>query len=168
MRLKSIAATEPRLDRNARRRRQWAQIWLITLIFLIDGQNVLAQQNGTLKGQILDLTETGIPWAKVTVEKDGQKYEIDPDKDGKVELALPAGAYLLLVRADGFLPSEERQIKILAGQTTETRVTMLIECETIGCPAPDLDRKATQRKKEIQPAKTTKEKARKRQSKTSA
>ena len=94
--------------------------------------NVLAQQNGALKGQIVDLTKEGIPWAKVTVGKDGQKYEIKPDKEGKYELTLPAGTYSLIVRADGFLPSDERQIEILAGQITETNVTMLIQHKTIG------------------------------------
>jgi uncharacterized membrane protein len=120
---------------------------LITLILLISGQNVFAQQNGEFKGQIVDLTKAGIPNAKVTVWNDGQKYEIKTDKDGKYELTLPAGTYLLIVRADGFLPSEERQIKLLAGQTTETNVTMLITRQTIGCLAPVPDRKANQRKK---------------------
>jgi hypothetical protein len=135
----------------------------ITLILLISGQNVFAQQNGELKGQIVDLTKEGIPIAIVTVEKDGQKYEIKTDKDGKYELTLHAGTYLLIVRADGFLPSEERQIKILAGQTTETNVTMLITRETIGCPAPVPESKSEPEKenKKIQPAKMTKEKARK-------
>ena len=114
---------------------------------MISWQNLLTQQNGVLKGQIIDLTGAGISWAKVTVGKDGQKYEIEMDKDGKYELTLPAGTYLLIARADGFLPSEERQIKILAGQITETNVTMSITRKTIGCPAPVPKSKANQRKK---------------------
>jgi hypothetical protein len=122
---------------------------LITLIFLISWQNVLAQQNGALKGRIVDLTKEGIPIAKVTVKKDGQKYEIKTDKDGKYVLTLPAGTYLLIVSADGFLPSEERQIKILDGQTTETNVTMSITRQTIGCPAPIPESKSETKSKRL-------------------
>jgi len=133
------------------------------LILFISAQNVFAQQNGELKGQIVDLTKAGIPIAKVTVGKDGQKYEIKTDKDGKYELTLPAGTYLLIARADGFLPSEERQIIILAGQTTEKNVTMFITRQTIGCLAPIPESKSEPEKenKKIQPAKKAKEKTRK-------
>ena len=139
---------------------KWAKnfllLKLITLILLISGQNVFAQQNGALKGKIVDLTEEGIPWAKVTVEENGQKYEIKTDKDGKYELTLPAGTYLLIVRADGFLPSDERQIKILAGQTTETNVTMLVTRQTKGCLAPDPESKSEPEKEnKKQPDKIT-------------
>jgi hypothetical protein len=152
-----------------KRTKNFLLLKLITLIFLISWQNVFAQQNGSLKGQIVDLTEEGIPWAKVTVGNDGQKYEIKTDKDGKYELTLPAGAYLLIARADGFLPSQERQIKILAGQITETNVTMSITRETIGClaPAPESKSQPEKENKEIQRVKITKEKARKRRGKTS-
>ncbi len=119
---------------------------LISLILLISWQNVFAQQNGKLKGQIVDLTEAGIPWAKVTVGKDGKKYEIKMDQDGKYELTLPAGTYLLIARADGFLPSDERQIKILAGQTTETNVTMLVTRDEKGCVGPDPESKSESEK----------------------
>jgi endonuclease YncB( thermonuclease family) len=107
----------------------------IVLAAFCGSSNVHAQRNGALKGRIVDLTGDGIPIAKVTLGKDGRKYEIKTDNDGKYETTLPAGTYSLIARSDGFLPSDERRIKIIAGQTMEANVTMLVERKPISDPA---------------------------------
>jgi Carboxypeptidase regulatory-like domain len=101
-------------------------ISMIAVSLLINFQNVFAQQTGNLKGQILDLVESGVPGAKVTVALNSQKYETETDKDGKYELQLPEGTYNIVVRANGFLPSRRRQLIIIANQITETNITLFI------------------------------------------
>lgn len=110
---------------------------LIALFLLNISPSAFAQQTGTLKGQILDLSETGVPWGKITVGNQTTSYETEPDKDGRYQLTLPEGTYNLIVRANGFLRSRKRQIKITANQVLEINITMHTQTEYVYCLAPD-------------------------------
>ncbi len=100
---------------------------LIAMSLLIASPNVFAQKTGTLKGQVLDQSESGVPNATIIIGMNSQQFETKVDKDGKFELSLPEGTYNLIVRANGFMPSRKRQIKIIARQTTETNITLFVQ-----------------------------------------
>ena len=84
------------------------------------------QKEGKLKGQILDLSKTGVHGAKVFVSSEAQNYVSKADNVGKFELSLPEGTYNVIVLCNGFKPSLKGKIKIIADQTTKISVTLKV------------------------------------------
>ena len=87
----------------------------LTLIFLVCvlasigivlAQDDFSQQGGTVRGRIVDTTETQAPIEGVrvvSVATDGTEFETTTDADGDYEKSgIPAGRYLISIYKDGY------------------------------------------------------------------
>jgi len=100
----------------------WKFVPVLMALFLLDGAAALAQ-NGTIKGQVTDPQGKAIAGAAVQVVSPEGTFERDAKTDaaGAYEVAdLPAGAYLVVVTADGFeiaATDSAKPLMLAAGQT---------------------------------------------------
>ena len=111
-----------------------AKISLLTMLILMLAVQVgFSQKTGLLKGQISDKANVGIDWAQVIVTKDAENRAIQVDKEGKYELALPEGEYILIGQAKAFRSSEGVKVTIHAGQTTEINLSLDVNLDNAVC-----------------------------------
>ena len=79
---------------------------MIVAYTIISAGIAFAQQGGTVRGQIVDTTESQSPIEDVTVvilAQDGTEYTATTDANGDYEkLGIPAGRYLISIYKDGY------------------------------------------------------------------
>src|SRR6185295_3489094 len=105
--LRSFRARRPSFDRTRSLMRVTCR--LSATLILIAGLAIpaAAQQTGTVTGTLTNsLSGDPIPNALVTLEAPTFSRQVRSGADGKFTVAnVPAGAYHLIIRADGYLPS---------------------------------------------------------------
>ncbi len=101
-------------DDSTTLRTEWREVALpepiLTARLLDPAANPAPQQTlPTLSGQVLDSTGAAIASAKITVigDKGGSPVSASSDQDGKFQLRLPPGRFILRVSADGFEESSQ-------------------------------------------------------------
>lgn len=99
---------------------------LCAVLILIVGlaMTASAQQTGAVSGTLTNsLSGDPVPNALVTLEAPTFTRQVRSGSDGKFSIAdIPAGAYHLIIRADGYLPSRT-ELTVTAGpQTSDIRV----------------------------------------------
>jgi hypothetical protein len=66
---------------------------------------------------VLDINDSRITKAKVTLMRDPETREIITDEEGKFDLPLPAGVYRLTVSANGFCEFKKDDLVVTSGTT---------------------------------------------------
>lgn len=106
---------------------------LFTLLFVIFfSQNILAQNTGTIKGQ---LKEEGVNEAIIgaTIFLKGTSMGTSTDVDGNFQLtAIPEGTYTVAISAVGYESKEIENIKVEAGKIVVINTTLFAESSQIG------------------------------------
>jgi uncharacterized membrane protein len=80
---------------------------------------------GELKGIVLDINNSRVAGAKVTVESRGAQFEEQSDAEGAYTFKLPAGEYRLTIEADGFKLYRKR-VRIAADKTETISTTLQV------------------------------------------
>jgi hypothetical protein len=75
------------------------------------------QKQGRVSGMVLDINDSRITKAKVTLMRDPETREILTDEEGKFDVQLTAGVYRLTVSANGFCKFEKDDLVITSGTT---------------------------------------------------
>lgn len=101
-------------------------------VFLFLGGNVSAQQNGSLRGQVLDTLNAVIVGATVTIaDSEGKEKNVITNKDGEYNFAgLKPGKYTVRSTAKSFQSYENTEVEVTAGDRTELSIVMSVEIAT--------------------------------------
>src|SRR5215475_10200555 len=95
----------------------WAVSIVLTSSFVLSAQNT-----GSIKGVVTDVTTKAIPRAVVSVrnEADGALKMIATDANGKFSLdSLPEGSYTVEASAPSFAPSRRTGVRVSGSQSPE-------------------------------------------------
>jgi len=93
---------------------------LIVVVYTMASASVVsAQQGGTVRGQILDTTETQNPIEGVEVvivAQDGTEYTVTTDANGDYEhTGIPAGRYLISIYREGYHDRLGKPVTVVNG-----------------------------------------------------
>jgi hypothetical protein len=95
-----------------------ALVYLSLLPLFLNARSLPEEQKqGRVSGMVLDIDDSRITKAKVTLMRDPETREILTDEEGKFDVQLPAGVYRLTVSADGFCKFEKDDLVITSGAT---------------------------------------------------
>jgi hypothetical protein len=105
---------------------------LFLLIFLFLSGNALAQQNGSIHGQVIDTLNAVIVGATVTlVDPEGKEKTIVTNKDGEYTFnGVKPGKYTVRAAAKNFQLYENGEVNVAAGDRTDLSVVMSVEIAT--------------------------------------
>jgi hypothetical protein len=92
---------------------------------LAEGRSSTASAEGELKGVVLDINNSRVAGAKITVESKGAEFEALSNDEGAYKLKLPAGEYRLIIVADGFKAYRKR-VRITADKTESISTTLQV------------------------------------------
>jgi hypothetical protein len=99
-----------------------ALIFLVCVLIsigIVFAQNGFLQQGGTVRGQIVDTTETQNPIEGVTVvivAVDGTEFTTTTDTNGDYEHSgIPAGRYLISIYKDGYADRMGKPVTVVNG-----------------------------------------------------
>lgn len=99
-----------------------ALIFLVCVLIsigIVFAQNGFLQQGGTVRGQIVDTTETQNPIEGVTVvivAVDGTEFTTATDTNGDYEHSgIPAGRYLISIYKDGYADRMGKPVTVVNG-----------------------------------------------------
>jgi hypothetical protein len=100
---------------------------LLLLLALAFSSRSAAQTGGGLRGQVLDPSGAVVPGASVTLSQGSAVLTGQSGSDGTYSFkAVPAGSYTLAVQANGFAAFNKPDIVIVAGQTRQLNVSLVI------------------------------------------
>jgi hypothetical protein len=103
---------------------------LSTLFLPSASPGAMAQETGSLHGQVLDPSGAVIPDATVTLSRDGNDLTTRSGQDGIYLFRfLPPGNYSLSVDAQGFTLHSKIVVTILSGQSRQFNLPMVIAVE---------------------------------------
>jgi hypothetical protein len=103
-------------------------LFLLCTLFLLPC--AMAQEAGSLHGQVLDPSGAVIPDATVTLSQGGNDLTARSGQDGiYLFRALPAGAYSLSVEAQGFTLHSRIVVSIASGQSRQLNLPLVIAVE---------------------------------------
>jgi hypothetical protein len=110
---------------------RFAYTVLFFLLGLAGAGSSLAQNTGTLHGQVTDPAAAAVAGATVLVNKaDGTSLAATTSKDGVFDVKnLAPGTYTVEVIAQGFALYKNEAVQISAGQVQQLRISLAIEAE---------------------------------------
>jgi hypothetical protein len=95
-----------------------ALVWLLLLPLFLNARPLHEKQKqGRVSGTVLDVNDSRVTKAKVTLMRDPEAREILTDEEGKFDVQLPAGVYRITVSADHFCKFEKDNLVITTGTT---------------------------------------------------
>src|ERR1700733_13500431 len=102
--------------------------YILLLILLVASPfAALAQNAGGLRGQVLDPSKAIVPGASVTLTMGKDIFTTKSGQDGMYSFhEIPSGAYSLTVDADGFARMTKSNVAIVAGQTRQLDLSVII------------------------------------------
>ncbi|HOT14023.1 MAG TPA: carboxypeptidase-like regulatory domain-containing protein [Bacteroidales bacterium] len=95
--------------------------YFFLLVLLTGLQQLIAQENGILKGIVSDTSGYTVGFANITLE--GTKFGTMADRFGQFETKVPAGKYSLVITCVGYQP-QKTEIEIIANQVTTINFTL--------------------------------------------
>ncbi len=98
----------------------------LTLISLHQTSAAIEQEDGKVKGVLLDHTEALIVYAEITFENEKLKRKAYTNGDGVFEISLPAGFYQFNVQSHGFKTFKIESVEINADAIIEMKVHLEI------------------------------------------
>jgi iron complex outermembrane recepter protein len=114
---------------------------LFAALILIAGVAIpaAAQQTGTVTGTLTDsLSGNPIPNALVTLEAPTFTRQVRSGADGKFSVAaVPAGAYHLIIRADGYLPSRTEMTVSAGSQISNLQINPELHFSEVTSVSPE-------------------------------
>ena len=104
----------------------------IAAVILMSVASVLAQQAGSVTGQVFDSLGAIVPGATVTVvDSAGKEKKTTSNKQGEFNIAgLAPGNYTVRVNAPKFAPYENTEIAVAAGEKFELTVALTVQAVT--------------------------------------
>jgi vitamin B12 transporter len=91
---------------------------------LLTSAGLLAQEDGTIKGKVIDKNEK-FPLPTVRVSVAGLKKFTQSASDGTFEITdVPEGVYRVVFEVTGYLTETAKDVTVAAGKTAEVNVTM--------------------------------------------
>ena len=87
---------------------------ITTLLVLLFASNLLAQNNASISGVVLDENNEGVFSANVIVDA-AKGWAATTDFDGKFKIELPAGNYTVVVRYIGYEESK-KEVSLKPGE----------------------------------------------------
>lgn len=101
---------------------------LLFFVFLCLGNMLMAQEKGTITGQVEDEAGNPIPYASVILQ--GTSYGAASGEEGQYQFSAPAGTYVLDISAVGF-EALHRKITVKAGQVSRVPLVALKESQEV-------------------------------------
>jgi len=111
-----------------------AIVLLATCLTSVTGRASL-KQLGIIKGQVVDVNNSRIVRAHVTVVGQNVDLRLLTSVEGEFETPLPPGDYWLSVSADGFRHFETQKFQLKSGKTKSFNIEMQVKQPEMTVPA---------------------------------
>jgi hypothetical protein len=105
-------------------------VLMLTLCLQPFCRHAQAQDTGSLHGQVLDPSGAVVPGAAITLSIGARNLTVHSGQDGSYLFkAIPTGTYSLSVDAEGFALTSKITVPILAGQSRQLNLPLIIAVE---------------------------------------
>jgi Carboxypeptidase regulatory-like domain/Protein of unknown function (DUF2846) len=105
-------------------------VFLSVIVFLIGALQILAQENGSIEGKLIDSNGTPVAGAAVTLQGTDTTNKMETTSNEKGEftiLDLMPGTYTLTAEAAGYTAIKKEKITIKAGSSASFEMVMVAE-----------------------------------------
>ncbi len=112
-------------------------ILMLTITALVSAAPLSRQHNnqqGTLKGTVVDLHDARVVTTKILPENKKVRQELTVDMNGEFEIKLPAGKYKFTAEAHGFYKYRQKAIQIETGKTNTLSIKFKVRPHDFRCP----------------------------------
>jgi hypothetical protein len=114
-----------------------SKVLLLALVFTSPGvAGVSLSFTGHFRGTVVDVRESRIKDAKVTVDGEGRQRKLDSNASGEFEIDLTPGIYRITVEKAGFVKFELTNLEIKSNSQRESTFQLEVArnlCEPICC-----------------------------------
>ncbi|HVW87815.1 MAG TPA: carboxypeptidase-like regulatory domain-containing protein, partial [Bryobacteraceae bacterium] len=100
---------------------------LSAFVATLAGQQLLAQNAGTVRGAVTDPSAAVVPNATVQITGNGITRSAKSDGQGKFTLTVPAGKYAVRADATGFITFTQPELSVAAGSVSPLDIALQIE-----------------------------------------